>query len=519
MQNLAKGSAIATALLSGTGIYLYPKYKDVIFKPAKQPVNHYDTCVIGGGIVGLSIARDLATRGQKVILFEKNKSFASECSGASSGLSTVTNYECDKNSLEFKLLKRSLQLQEVLYEKFGLSNQKGHHLIDCGRILLPSDNDKNIKNEKAELEKLIHNCQRVSDATPSAGKTKMLDKSEIMNLEPSLNPLKISKSGGGEIATEGIVEPFLLATAHNYSALLHGAELQNNSKVQSVYRTRDPEDESMKWVVLIEDPTHQETLGIQKAISTNVINCTGLHSMKTEKIVPGKDHPNPKKFKIFPRTGEFVMFDPKFLDQDSGNQNHNQLNSILQPFRQEKLHHLGDQLRIYQNTFGNLVVGPIFQDPGITEKIDYKNDVQAIAKLQNLLKAHLPKLTDCQFIGSYSCIWPVVTDQKDYIIEKKDNNWTTVANIRSLGLNNSTAIGEYVADLVTDTKKNNNENSESVADSFNKMKTSPELPKINEIIKNYCKNGDGSVDLYGQNWKVNHQGTRISLDQACLKLK
>ncbi len=79
--------------------------------PAKKQSLHYDVVVIGGGINGAGIARDLAGRGLNVLLCEKGD-LASATSSASTklihgGLRYLEHYE-------FKLVRESLKEREVL---------------------------------------------------------------------------------------------------------------------------------------------------------------------------------------------------------------------------------------------------------------------------------------------------------------------------------------------------------------------------------------------------------------------
>lgn len=73
--------------------------------------DHYDLCIIGGGINGAGIARDAAGRGLKVILLEQND-FASGTSSASSKM--IHGGLRYLEFLEFGLVKKSLSEREVL---------------------------------------------------------------------------------------------------------------------------------------------------------------------------------------------------------------------------------------------------------------------------------------------------------------------------------------------------------------------------------------------------------------------
>lgn len=82
--------------------------------------DEYDVGVIGGGVVGLSVARECAVRGYRVVLLEREDVVSAAASSGNSGLG-CTGYDAPVGSLERQLLRRSIQLHPTLYRSFGLS--------------------------------------------------------------------------------------------------------------------------------------------------------------------------------------------------------------------------------------------------------------------------------------------------------------------------------------------------------------------------------------------------------------
>jgi glycerol-3-phosphate dehydrogenase len=88
----------------------------------------YDVAVIGGGVVGLAVAREAQVRGFKTILLEREDTVAAGASSGNSGLG-CTGYDAPVGSLERHLLRRSIRRHPALYRSFGLSSvnhQNGH---------------------------------------------------------------------------------------------------------------------------------------------------------------------------------------------------------------------------------------------------------------------------------------------------------------------------------------------------------------------------------------------------------
>ena len=108
----------------------------------------------------------------------------------------------------------------------------------CGALMVTSDKT----GQEAEVIKnLVNDCKKAGDTD-----AELLTKQELLDIEPLLSD-KITF--GANIPNEGVVEPFLVAIAHAFSAKLHGAKILTNSKVTEVNRYRSPEDESIVWAV------------------------------------------------------------------------------------------------------------------------------------------------------------------------------------------------------------------------------------------------------------------------------
>lgn len=404
--------ATTSALAFTAGMYKFISSQNSEMKPVPEK---FDTCVIGGGIVGLSVARELSVRGQKVILFEKNNNIASESSGANNGLA-CTGYTCDKNSLEAKLLRRSLVLYPTLSKKLGLVENQ--HIKNSGALMVKFNDGTATKDEASDLKSAEKSLKNTMDILTQSGETdvKLLNNQDLQKLEPLLSK---TAQLGTHIENEGVVEPFLMSIAHAISAKNHGAEIYTNSKVTEVNRSRNPEDETIVWGVSTDNK--QNGKNGNQIYCENIVNCTGLNGENTEKLANQDDH-TPFEFKVMPEKAQYAVFKPDF-------QHGEKLSKIILPVNSGH-EELGDKIKIYQNMYGNIVVGPTLEK----RDYNYENDPQVVAKLQNLLYEKVPHLNNAKFIGSYSAFKPS-TDKKDYIIERNlKNNWVTVANIKSTGL-------------------------------------------------------------------------------------
>ena len=114
------GIAVMSGIVSSSNPYSKAKsYKESIRKWAENMCKKYDVAIIGGGVIGSSVAHFLAERGHKVAIVEKQQ-IASEASKAAAGLLGV-QAEWDAYDPLFDLARESRaifpQLAAVLREK------------------------------------------------------------------------------------------------------------------------------------------------------------------------------------------------------------------------------------------------------------------------------------------------------------------------------------------------------------------------------------------------------------------
>jgi L-2-hydroxyglutarate oxidase LhgO len=177
----------------------------------------YDACVVGGGAVGLAVARELAVRGHSVLLLEKE---ASICAGAaSSGNSGLvhTGYDAVPGSVESRLMRRSLAIRPAVFDAIGLDEHE-HWRQAPGSLVLAWN-----EQERSAL-------QAVMDETREAGDddTRLLEPSELFALEPGLSRRAL---GGVLCPHETVTEPWLVCVALGANARQHSAELRQSTEL------------------------------------------------------------------------------------------------------------------------------------------------------------------------------------------------------------------------------------------------------------------------------------------------
>lgn len=103
--------SVITTLVCGTSSF-YVNYSCADASPSNDV---YDIAVIGGGVVGLAVARACAVQtSAKTIVIEREDVVGAGTSSRNSGLG-CTGYDAPVGSLERRLLRRSIRLHQNLY--------------------------------------------------------------------------------------------------------------------------------------------------------------------------------------------------------------------------------------------------------------------------------------------------------------------------------------------------------------------------------------------------------------------
>ncbi len=475
-----------------------------------------DVIIIGGGIVGLAVAREFAVREKSVTLLEKDDAIISGASSGNSGIG-CTGYDAPTGSLERLLLRRSILKHPNLYRSLGLSYD---HVRKCGALVVAWDQE-----ELSELPKVLKENIDAGDY-----ESKILNRDELLELEPSLN-----KSALGAVFAnrEMVTEPWLVPVAYAYNAMLHGAKIfVNKEVVKADFKLSNKNETTDRnngiWTIRTNDN------GVYKA--KQIINCAGINGDKihnelirnnnTKFLYP---HDEMNEFTIKPRKGQFVVFenvkneiavDGDCSDsndaKDDENIDSNLLPSVvIQPVPTEYT----KGVIVWKSVYGNIIVGPTAEEQ--ESRTDRSNDKKTIDKLTKFGRKIIPGLKNMQVIGSYSGI-RTATEYRDYQIYSIPNmNWITVGGIRSTGLTAASGIAEYVFSLYDNNSDIGNDNDTSIAD-IEKIKNivppflpslpllpkpkyfNPRIPSLSKLRANYNERGDGNVELFGQVWKVTH---------------
>ncbi|WP_053955371.1 NAD(P)/FAD-dependent oxidoreductase [Inediibacterium massiliense] len=353
----------------------------------------YDVAVIGAGITGTFVARELSRYDLKIVLIERDMDVANETTKANSAL-VHAGYDAKPNTLKAKLNAMGNPLFDQVCKELDVPFKR------IGSLVIAFD-EEDIESIKELYERGIQN---------KIPHLKLLSKEEVLNMEPNINQ---DIKGALYAPTAGIVSPWELAVALAENAMDNGVELKLNSEVTDINKI---------------DDGYEIFIGEEILKTKYVINCTGVHADQINEMV------GPKTFEIHPRRGQYNI-----LDKSAGDFiNH----TIFQAPNK-----LGKGVVVAPTVHGNLLVGPDAEDLDDRENKSTTNE--RISFVRETARKTSKNIPFHETITSFSGL-RAVPSTGDFIIEesKDSKGFINVAGIESPGLSASPAIANYVVEIL-----------------------------------------------------------------------
>lgn len=179
----------------------------------------YDLIIIGAGVSGCCIAREISRYKIKACVIEKGDDVASGTSKANTGV-IHTGLEAPPGSLMSELCVRGNELMYEWAKDLNFPAEKNGKLIVCTH-----EEDMPLLYEQLEHA----NANGVPEC-------EILDREEVLKREPNLTDRTVAALWA---PTGGIVCPFNLAIAAGENASMNGVEFQFETEASSIEKTKD----------------------------------------------------------------------------------------------------------------------------------------------------------------------------------------------------------------------------------------------------------------------------------------
>lgn len=353
----------------------------------------YDVAVVGAGVVGALISRELSKYDIRVALLEKCNDVAMGTTKANSAI-VHGGFDAANGTLKAKLNVRGTELMPKL----------------CADMAVPYRNNGSLvlafSEEEMEHVRTLYE-RGVKNGVP---KLSVLDKAQVKALEPHVSDEVV---GALLSETAGIVCPYELTIAATEVAVTNGVEFIRNCAVEAIKVTADG---------FLLATTQGE-------ISTKyVVNAAGIHTDDIARMI-GDD-----SISLVARKGEYYLLDKSFGFMAD--------HTIFQCPNK-----MGKGVLVTPTVDGNLLIGPSALD--VEDKEDVDTTPQGLEFIVEKAKKSVPTLNIRGAITSFAGMRAhPVTD--DFIIgfSAKNDCFLNVAGIESPGLSAAPAIAEMVAGLL-----------------------------------------------------------------------
>ncbi|MGL5315766.1 MAG: NAD(P)/FAD-dependent oxidoreductase [Peptostreptococcaceae bacterium] len=350
-----------------------------------------DIVIIGAGVVGCSIARELSKYKLDIVVIDKNQDVAEGISKANSGI-VHAGYNEKEDTLKAKLNIEGNKLMEALSKELDFKFKRNGALI----LAFNEEEVDRIKYLKENGEKLgVNNLE-------------IIDKEEILNLEPQINKNVLKAL---HAKNSGIVSPYEMTIALGENAAENGVGFKLGHEVLNISK---------------ENEVYNIKLNNGQVLQTKiVINASGLNGAKLNNLVSNN------KYEINPVKGEYCLF-----DKIAGEGHEKTLFQV--PSKDSK------GVLVTPTVDGNLLLGP--NAKASQSEITSREGIDEIIEKGKKTIAELPLN---RVLNTFSGLRPKINGEDFIIEEAKDaKNFINVIGIDSPGLTAAPAIGCYVAELL-----------------------------------------------------------------------
>ncbi len=325
-----------------------------------------DVIIVGGGIIGCSIAWQLSKKGQKVLVIER-KDMASGAAGATDG---VVGYHTKKPGKQMDLAVRSIEMFGTLSKELGEDIEFEKNA--GGMQPVENEIEWNMLNEIVEEQK------------KSGVDIQMISKDEAKKIEPQLAD---NIYGALYSPTGGKVNPLKLTMAFANAAKRLGAEILIDTEVTGFIL----EDKIVKGVKTSRGEFFAEKVVVSSgAWSGEVASLAGLN------------------FPIKPRKGQLAVTEPigPFMKATLQCARYNIIKFKPEMIDDEAILRVGASLSIEQTEEGGLIIG------GTREFVDYEeeNTFEAIEMMMRRAIRFFPSLADVSVIRYFAGFRPFTPD-------------------------------------------------------------------------------------------------------------
>lgn len=372
-------------------------------------MNSYDVGIVGAGVVGCAIARELAhmhpTRPLRIMVFEKHEGVGEESSGRNSGVLHSGIHE-----QPFSLKERLAREGSALAVSYA--SQQGIPLLRTGMVIAISWEDirRGLWREISTLRRLWFNAWKTKTQVA------FMASSRLRAWEPNLRACC-----GIVIPSVSVIDSLAFVHSLRTDAEANGVEFAFGNHVVGI------EADATDYIV---------TTDRQRIRAACLINAAGTHADEVAALAP-----HTRNYTIRPLRGEYYEVSTANKKILTGR--------LIYPALPS--HAAGKGIHFSPRPNGRLFVGP--NTVWVENKEDYTSRKTPPGLFVEALQKFLPALEERDLRWAYSGIRPCVVtrngEKSDFIIaaDCEDPPLINLVGIESPGLSAALAIARYVREL------------------------------------------------------------------------
>jgi glycerol-3-phosphate dehydrogenase len=371
----------------------------------------YDVAIIGAGVAGTFIARELSRYKLNTVMIDKENDVGNETTAANSAI-VHAGYDAAHGKDKAVYSTKGNLMYDQICRDLDVPMKR------CGSLVIAFD-----EHQMINLQKLYLNGTK--NGTPNM---RMVFRDEVLEMEPHLNKHIV---GALHAPTAGIISPFELSIHLAENAINNGSELKLNHSVHNIEKNTDGTF------------TIMTSKGDIKA--KYIVNCAGVFADAIYNMV-GDPY-----FKIMPRKGNYFIYDKSIGHL---------VNRVIFQCPSKK----GKGVLVSPTVHGNLLVGP--DSEFVDDKEDLATDADRLAYIKKHALHTCPDLPNDKIIRSYVGLRATTVADSftkvsgDFVLGKSPvDGFINVAGFESPGLTSIPAVAHYIVeeifhDMIPDIEEN-----------------------------------------------------------------